>query len=110
MVAPLAALQYFSPAASAFEATEQIVVNFKCIVVMCIIMPIVAISVAQAAAGLAALEPDLDYLLCDRGVGKEVRALRGHFAIARANVIAKIAGTEAAVRTWLEDDFLLNKV
>ena len=42
-------------------------------------------------------------------MGRELRALLGHFGITRISVFAKIEGSEEAVREWLAEDLGLKK-
>ncbi|MCR9077396.1 MAG: hypothetical protein NXI07_15265 [bacterium] len=72
-------------------------------------MPLVEISAENASAGIVALDPDLDYLLTDRGVSKPIRAILGHFGVTRLNVFAKIEGTEDTMRAWIAKDLGLKR-
>ena len=68
-------------------------------------MPLKQITREEQQAGLKGMEPDLGYLLHDRGVDEQLVALIGHSKVTRLNIFAKIERNEEAVRKWLEDDF-----
>ena len=63
-----------------------------------------ALSPEEREAGEKALDPELAFLLTDRGVTLETRQRIGHLGITRLNVFAKIETAEAAFREWTKDD------
>ena len=67
-------------------------------------MPLLVVSLAEATAGFEALEPDLAYLLADRGVSAQIQSILGHLGITRLNVFAKIERADDQVRAWLRAD------
>ena len=60
------------------------------------------------AVGEKAMNPELSYLLSDRGVAKRTRGLIGHIGIHRMNVFAKIETNETEFRAWAKDSLGLN--
>ena len=67
-----------------------------------------AVTDEQLAAGEKAMDPELSYLLSDRGVAKRTRGLIGHMGIHRMNVFAKIETNETEFRAWAKDSLGLN--
>ena len=70
-------------------------------------MPLRVLDPEAHLAGLRSVEPDLAYLLHDRGVSEGVVALLGHSGCRRLNVFAKIERGDAEIRAWLDQDFQL---
>ena len=67
-----------------------------------------AVTDEQLAAGEKAMDPELSYLLSDRGVAKRTRGLIGHMGIHRMNVFAKIETNETEFRAWAKGSLGLN--
>ena len=72
-------------------------------------MPLIQITPAEKAAGLSNMEPDLGYLLHDRGVSEDLVAIFGHHKIVKMNVFARIESTEENIRAWLDNDLGLKR-
>ena len=58
----------------------------------------------QRQQGMAMLNPELRYVLEEKGIDADVMGMLGHFGITDNETFAGIAGDEASLRTMLKDD------
>ena len=59
----------------------------------------------QRQQGMATLNPELRYVLEEKGVDADVMGMLGHFGITDNETFAGIAGDESSLRAMLKDDF-----
>ena len=68
------------------------------------------LSVDEAAAGLAALEPGLLFVLDHSGVPAEIQSLLGHLGFKTLALFSRLGASDAEVRQFLTDDLKVDLI